>query len=110
MKLLVIGKPKDAVATLAPALIRQLFETSLNAIRQQKKEGKVLEAYYSPVGCSVAILDYKGADEWVKDQTSVPILRYYDWEVYPLADFDESMKGILEGLKAAENMVATTAK
>ena len=110
MKLLVIGKPKDAMTTLPPGLIRQLLETSLVALGEQKGAGRFLEGYYSPTGYSIAILDYKDADEWAKEQASVPIVRYYDWEVYPLAQLEEGMKSLLESLKAAERVMSATAK
>ncbi|MGD0794531.1 MAG: hypothetical protein ABR958_02905 [Dehalococcoidales bacterium] len=105
MKFLSISKPKDTLTMLPPAVTRQLMEISVAAIKQQKKEGKILEYYYSPAACSVVILDYKNAEEWVKDQNSIPILAYYDSEIYPLADFDESMKSFLETIKAAEKMM-----
>ncbi len=110
MKLLVIGKPKDAMTTLPPGLIRQLWETSLVALGQQKGAGRFLEGYSSPTGHAIAILDYKDADEWMKEQTSVPIVRYYDWEVYPLAHLEEGMNSLLGSLKAAERLMSATAK
>ena len=89
-------------------MIRAAFE---NAVRQvdefRMKEGKILEAYYSPTGCSMVILDYKDAEDWIKDQASVPILSYYHQEAYPLADMETSVKSVIESLKAAESIMAT---
>jgi len=107
MKLLVITKPKDTLSALPPAITRQLLEVTVAAIRQQKKEGKILESYYSPAGCSVVILDYKEAEEWIQDQASVPILSYYHQEVYPIADMETSMQSLVEGLKKAESIMAS---
>ena len=70
-------------------------------------EGKLLEAYYSPIGCSMVILDYKDAEDWIKDQASVPILSYYHQEAYPLADMETSVKSVIESLKAAESIMAS---
>ena len=105
MKFLGLLKQKEIMLTLPPAVSRQLIEMSLAGMSQLKKGGKLLEAYYSPAGLSMVILNYDNADEWVKDQNMVPLLSYYDQEVYPLADLDESMKTMLEALKMAEKMM-----
>ena len=106
MKFLSIGKPKDTITILPPAITRQLLEISMAGMKQLKKEGKSLEGYVSPAGCMAVILDYKNVEEWVKDQLVVPILTYYNQEIYPLADMDELMKAYVECLKAAEKMMA----
>jgi len=36
--------------------------------------------------------------------SEIPIAPYYAYEMYPLADFNESMKTIIETLKQAERM------
>jgi hypothetical protein len=105
MKFMVVAKPKDTMTMLPPAVTRQLLEVSMAAMGQMKKAGKILEAYYSPVGCIVVMLNYNTAEEWVKDQISMPILTYYDNEIYPLADYEQSLKIFTEGLKAAEKMM-----
>ena len=105
MKFLSISKAKDSASMLPPAVARQLLEMSIAGINQQKKQGKVLEFYYSPAGYAIVILDYKSAEEWVKDQNMLPILSYYTHEIYPLADGEESMKSFVEALKAAEKMM-----
>ena len=107
MKLLVITKPKDTLSTLPPAVTRQLPEATPVALKQQKMEGKVPEAYYSPAGCSMAILDYKEAEDWIKDQASIPILSYYHHEIYPIADMEASVQSLIAALKAVESMAAT---
>jgi hypothetical protein len=105
MKFMSVTRPKDTVSMLPPAVTRQLLEASMAAINQLKKAGKILEFYYSPVGCSVVILNYNNAEEWIKEQLMLPILTYYDQEIYPLADGNESMKAFVEALKAAEKMM-----
>jgi hypothetical protein len=105
MKFLGLLKQKEITLTLPPAVSRQLIEASLAGMNKLKKEGKLLEGYYSPSGLGMVILNYNSADEWVKDQNSVPILNYYYQEVYPLADMEESMKSNLEAMKAAEKMM-----
>src|SRR3972149_58760 len=106
MKFLGLLKPKEIMLTLPPAVGRQLMEASIAGMNKLKKEGKALEGYISPAGCAVTILEYKNAEEWIKDQNLVPILQYYEQELYPLADMDESMKSYLEALKAAEKMMS----
>jgi predicted ATP-binding protein involved in virulence len=95
----------DSAKMLPPAVTRQLLEVSLAAMKQLRKEGKQLEAYVSPAGCMAVILEYKNAEEWVKDQNMIPILNYYTQEIYPLADMEESVKGFMEAIKAAEKMM-----
>jgi hypothetical protein len=106
MKFLSISKAKDSASMLPPTVARQLLEMSAAGINQQKKLGKVLEFYYSPAGYAIVILEYKSAEEWVKDQNMIPILSYYDSVVYPLAEGEEALKSFVEGLKAAEKMMA----
>jgi hypothetical protein len=101
MKFLAIGRPKDTLTMLPPATLKQLVEATMAANKQLKKEGKILEGYGSPAGCIAVILEYKSAEEWVKDQRANPILNYYDQEIYPLADMDEVVKGYLDALKTA---------
>jgi hypothetical protein len=105
MKFLVISKMKDTAVALPPSLMRPLLEMSVAAMERQKKAGEILDFYYSPAGRSVAILEQKTAEEWVKDQNSIPILSYMDFEIYPLADGFPAMKTIIESLKMAEKMM-----
>jgi hypothetical protein len=105
MKFLAIGKPKDTLTALPPAIVRKFIEMTLTAIKQLKKEGKLLEAYVTPSGYPVVILDYKSVEDWIKDLNLQPILTYYDQEIYPLADMEDSVKSNLEALKAAEKMM-----
>jgi hypothetical protein len=110
MKYLAIAKAKDILYSLPPGVIRQLVEQTMAAMEQQKKEGKILEYYYSPAGCSVVIVDYVNAEQWVQDQAAIPILSYYDQEIYPLSDANQAMKTMVQSLKAAENMMAGASK
>jgi hypothetical protein len=105
MKFLAIAKMKDTTSVLPPAAMRQIMEVSVAAFEQQKKTGELVDLYYSPAGCSVAILEQKNAEEWVKHQNAIPILNYANFEVYPLADGFSAMKTLIEGLKMAEKMM-----
>jgi hypothetical protein len=105
MKFIVISKMKDTASALPPAVARQILEVSVAALEQQKKAGELLDFYYSPAGCTVAILEQKNAEEWVKHQGAIPILSYANFEVYPLADGFPAMKTQIESLKMAEKMM-----
>ena len=105
MKLLCISKVKDSFLTMPPAVMRQILELSMAAMEQQKRQGKVLEYYYSPAGYQIVILEYKDAEEWTKDQLSIPVLTYVDNEIYPLTDGFPALKGMIEVLKMAEKMM-----
>jgi muconolactone delta-isomerase len=111
MKFLMISKPREAIFTLPPALLRQLTEASLAAANKQKKEGKILEIYWIPGStCGVAIGECKTGEEMVKNFGEMPINAFYSYEVYPLADFNESMKMLIERLKEAEKMMPAPPK
>ena len=101
MKFLAIAKQKDSLMTLPPATIRQLLETSWTAMKHQKAQGKIVDYFYSPLRCTVVVVDYPSTEEWVKDQAAIPILAYYDQEIYPLSEAEPAIEGLLEGLKAA---------
>ena len=100
MKILCIGKPTEAFRALPPNISLQLLESFMQVAIKQKEERKILEFYASPIGYSVVILDYESADEWVRDQKDIPIINYYEFEAYPLADGFETVKGMIDSLKA----------
>jgi muconolactone delta-isomerase len=106
VKTLSIGTPKDVLFTLPPAVARQLFEATIALSNQQKKAGKILELYFIP-GWNrvVAIRESKSAEELNQNIDELPLSSFMNYEVYPLADYNESAKTILEGLKAAEKMM-----
>jgi muconolactone delta-isomerase len=105
MKFLTIVKMKDTVSTLPPSVSIQLMEATLNLMNQRKKAGEVLEMYFmAGSGRSMAITENKSAEEIVQSITELPVSGFMDFETYPLADFNESMKAHIKGLKAAEKM------
>ncbi len=110
MKFLAIAKPKDILYTLPPNILRQLVESALAGMEQQKKEGKILEYYYTANGCTVVLLEYASAEQWVQDQASLRILSYYDQEIYPLSDAPQAMKTMIEKLKAVEKAMPRASK
>lgn len=106
MKFLTIGKTRDVGLAQSPALIRQLLEATVAAVNQQKKEGKILEVYFIPGAASFVTLgEFKTAEEMVKFFNTMPFATYMDFQNYPLADYNESMKIIMEKFKAAEKMM-----
>ena len=100
MKILCIAKPTEAFRALPPDISLQHLVSFQAVATQQREERKILELYVTPIGSSVVILDYETADEWVKDQRNIPLLNYYEFEIYPLADGFEAVKGIIASLKA----------
>ncbi len=112
MKFLTIAKLKDAASMLPPATFVSIFEASLAAWEQQKKEGKIVEAYYLPeTRRLMVILNYDNADQWAKDQTKLPILNYVEVETAgALSNYDEFLKATLEAAKAAAKMMAGATK
>jgi|WetSurMetagenome_2_1015567.scaffolds.fasta_scaffold138197_3 hypothetical protein len=111
MKFLTIAKLKDSATMLPPAVILPIFEASVAAMNQQKKEGRILEFYYSVGdGKFVGILNYDNADQWAKDHSKIPVLNYMDYEIYALADYDEYVKNTIEATREAMKMMAGAPK
>jgi len=105
MKFLTITKMKDTASTVPPSVMRPLMEATLDLMNQEMKAGSVLEAYFmAGSGRSMLISEAKSAEEIVKKISAVPISGLMDFETYPLADFNESMKANIESMKAAEKM------
>jgi muconolactone delta-isomerase len=69
------------------------------------KAGRHLAAYFMAGSeRSMVISEAKSAEEIVQRISAVPISGFMDFETYPLADFNESMKAYIESLKTAEKM------
>ena len=68
----------------------------------QKKAGKILEIYAIPEGGSAVICEHPSIEDAAQTIASIPVGGLMSHEVYPLADFNETMKALLESLKNAE--------
>ena len=105
MKFLTISKMKDIASTVPPSVMRQLMEATLNLMNQEMKAGRILEAYFmAGSGRAAVIAEAKSGEEIVQMIMALPIAGFMDFETYPLADFNESMKAYIESYKAAEKM------
>jgi muconolactone delta-isomerase len=106
MKFIGIGKQKEVAATIPPAVLRQLLEVSIATMKQQKKEGKILEYYFVPGWFkTVLIMEFQSAEEAYSAIGAVPLTNYMDIEIYPLADGWKIGDVMLESLKQAEKMM-----
>jgi muconolactone delta-isomerase len=106
MKFLGIGKQKDVAAALPPAVTRQLLEVSVANMKQQKKEGRILEFYVVPGWFrTVVIMESQSAEDVFKSISAAPITNYMDIEIYPLADGFGLADSMIETLKQAEKMM-----
>jgi hypothetical protein len=102
MKILTIAKFKDTATMLPPAVLLPMMEASVAEMKKQKKEGKVVDWYFSPgTFQSIVLLEYDSAEQWAKDQAKIPILMYCDSEAYILADYEPYLNNMLEVLRAA---------
>jgi hypothetical protein len=111
MKFLTIGSIKDTFSTLPPAISRQLMEATLNWINQQKQAGIILEVYMMvELKRSMVICEHKTAEEAAQTIAAVPMGGFMDFDVYPLADFNVSMKAALESIKRAEHLFPSAPK
>jgi hypothetical protein len=106
MKFLTISTLKDEWFELPPAMSRQLCEANIAYMKRQKQAGTTLEAYVIPGWRrSIIISEADSAEEIVKSFNEIPGAYLMDLELYPLADFEESMKYVVEALKRAEQAV-----
>jgi len=106
MKFLTISTFKDALSTLPPAMSIQMLEAMQAWMKQQKQSGKILEAYVIPAWKrGVVISEFDSAEEISQLLPQMPGFGFMDFELYPLADFDEGIKNFLEGLKKAAQAV-----
>ena len=105
MKFLTITNMKDTASTVPPSVMRPLMEATLDLMNREMKAGRILEAYFmAGSGRSMIITEAKSAEEIVQRISEVPIEAFMDFETYPLANFNESMKVHIENLKRAEKM------
>lgn len=100
MRFLSIESMTDSFGLLPPEAKLQLMEASVASVQRLREERKILEHYYSLNRYSIVLLDYDSAEECVNSQISIPILNYAKAELYPLADGMDSMKKMLEALRA----------
>lgn len=93
MKILSIGKPKEAILSLPPDKQQELLKASREPNKRLRDEGKIVDAYVSPTsGYIFVILDYDNAEDWMKDLMSMPIMNYYDQETHPVVGWDDALK------------------
>jgi hypothetical protein len=105
MKFLTITKMKDTASMVPPSVMRPLMEATLNLINQEMKAGRILEAYFmAGSGRSMVIAEAKSGEEIVRRILALPVGGFMDFETYPLANFDESLKAEIEAIKVAEKM------
>ena len=111
MKFLVIGTIKESASMFPPSLVRQLVEADPAVISQQKKGGKLLEIYWIPGwNRGMSIREAKSAEEIYRDIAEMPCSIMTNHEVYPLADYNEINKAMVERLKIAEKMMPAPTK
>ena len=105
VKFLIITSTKDTFSMLPPAISRQLIEATVAWVNQQKKAGKLLEIYAIPGWWrTVAISEHNSAEEVAQTLAGVPMGGFLNFEVYPLADFAQSIKANIEAYKTAEQL------
>ena len=105
MKFLIMCTVKDTMSMLPPAISRQLLEASVAWVNQQRQAGKVLEIYStSGWGRTVGICEHPSAEDVAQTLAGAPMGGFLNFEVYPLADFNQSMKAHIEAAKAAEKL------
>jgi len=106
MKFLIISKMKDVASTIPPAVMVPLLEAAAAWIEQQKKAGTLVEINaITGWGHNMSICEHKSPEEFMQVLNTMPIGALMDMEIYPLADFNISIKSAIEAMKAAEKMM-----
>jgi len=109
MKFLTIVSVKDSCALVPPTVMRQLLEAEVAWVEEQKRAGKILEIY-SLAGWDrmVAISEYPSAEDLAQIQP--PMRGFLNYETYPLADYGQAMKAVIEAVKKAEALFPAAPK
>ena len=103
MKFLTISTFKDTLSTLPLGTTMQMMQGMQAWMKQQKESGKILEAYVIPGWKrGVVIGEFGSAEEITQMLPQMPGFGFMDFEMYPLADFDEGVNDFVEGLKKAQ--------
>jgi muconolactone delta-isomerase len=109
MKFIVIGTQRDVLPPVS--VMRQVIEADKPVIEQQKKAGKLLEMYWVPGwGRGISIMEAKSTEEIFQNISEMPCSILMNYEVYPLANYDEVHKMMTERLKAMEKMMTVPPK
>jgi hypothetical protein len=109
MKFLNMTTVKDTFAMLPVSTQRQLMEATVAWVNEHKKSGDILELFQTPEG-SVVICEDASIEKFMEIQASIPMGGFMNFRVYPLADFNVSMKAYIEACKRAELVFAKAAK
>ena len=111
MKFLTITSTKDTFSMLPPAISRQLMEASVAWVNEQKQAGKLLEIYSIPGWWrTVAISEHPSAEDVAQTLAGAPMGGFLNFEVYPLSDFNQSIKANIEAAKRAEQLFPAAPK
>ena len=110
MKFLTISTLKDTFSTVPPAIARQLVEATLAWTNEQKKAGRIPEIYEIAGGGSAVICEHPSLEDVVETLANIPMGGFMNFEVHPLADFNQSMKAYIEAFKTAEKLFPSPQK
>jgi len=93
MKFIKIGSHHEDFLSSPPPNMPELSRLHLEWLEEQKKSGKLLEAYYLvETGRSISIWEFDSADEIDKHFRNDPLWHIFNWELYPAADLIEHIK------------------
>ena len=95
---------------MPPAVWRQVLEGDVAWVEEQKRAGKILEVYFCHHECAVAICEQPSAEDLAEALAQFPSSGLVNVEVYPLADYGQAMKAIIEAVKKAEALFPAASK
>ena len=93
MKFIKIGVHNESFWTSPPADMAQLLKAQAVWLEKQKKQGKLLEAYFMP-GClhNITIWEFESAEEIDQHFRDDPLSLAFVWEIHPATDLFEHFK------------------
>jgi muconolactone delta-isomerase len=94
---------KDSASDIPPATYTKLLEATANWVYRYKSAG-ILSEIHMMAGRNriVTICNHESTEDLTRVLSTLPLGKYIDIEVYPLADINESINALIENAKKKE--------
>ena len=77
---------------------------------EHKKAGHILEIYIMGEGDTIVNCEHPTIEEYTQTVTTLPVGSFCNFKIYPLANFNVTMRAYIESLKQTENLFPITQK
>jgi len=100
MKFIKIGSHKESFFANPPANFPQMLEAHDSWLKEEKKAGRLLEAYFLPgSGRNLSIWDFASPEAIDKNLFEDPMGSTFEWEIFPAADVFEHITHVMSMFK-----------